>query len=252
MPRSTMTSLFNPKAAVALAACLCAALLAAVALPARVSPEPLFPGPSAGVAPYTVEQRQTYAPADGQPFLRAVKERRQSTNGTFVVAHTYYRPDGTIEAEEFGVGHVGVGSFRVDERRRVLEFVGGVSDADAPSTEAELSAEPDFERFEDVMGQRTVVTRAPKEPDAASYREVYRAPSLGFFELKAVTVTPNGTEVLEPARVDLGEPDLGRLNRVSHYPKSFAAFEERIRAAERKGEPEKAEALRRRLARARN
>lgn len=233
-------------------ACLVPALATAAALMARPAPAPLFPGlNSPPVAAYTIEQRQTIQPAGGgQSFLRAVKERQQRSDGTFAIQHTYYLPDGTVEAEETGVGHVAVGMFRFDRGRSVLEFLAGIGDE--PASDGDVRSDPGFQREEALMGQRALVLHYAKADGATSYRETYRAPDLNYFELKSVSVTPRGEDRLEPTRIDLGEPAPELFSRLARYPKSFARYEESLREAERRGDTERAAAMRRRLARARN
>lgn len=208
------------------------------------------PAQRAAFVPYTLVQRRTYAPAGGQPFLRAEMTRLQRSDGVFAVTHTYYRPDGSTEVTETGIGFAGVGVFRADERGGKLEFLAPLDEEGAAATEDELKADPAFVREDALLGQRVLVARQGDE-EAARYRESWRAPALRNFELKAVVASPRGTEVTEPVELRLGEPDDALPRRLAHLPRSFARFEERVSEAERRGKTELAERMRRRLERAR-
>lgn len=248
---------FSTKVKLALIVSSCAgALTVTVALAGRGAHEPPSspqPAQRIGIIPYTIKQRQTFYPSGGgRAFLRAVKERRQRSDGSFILIHTYYRPDGTVEKTETGLGYAGRGVYRVDEENRRLEFVAGLPNDPLPATEDEVRSDPGFIRADTVSGQPTLVTRHPREPEATKYKEVHRAPALQYFEIKTASASPRGEEVTEPVQLDLDEPEAGQFLRLAGYARSYASYEEKIRQAEERGEAERAEVLRRYLARARN
>ncbi|HEY0097928.1 MAG TPA: hypothetical protein VGB76_03140 [Pyrinomonadaceae bacterium] len=202
-------------------------------------------------AAYTLEQRQTFTPQGGEPFVNAKKERYQRSDGVFLLVHTYYRPDGSVITVETGLGYLGSGAYRVDEKNNLLEFV-AVQDSDAPTaTEEQLRADPGFEQEETLAGQRTLVARYSEKGAAANYRQVYRAPELQNLALKTVIVSPRGEEIIEPVRLDPGEPPATLFDKALRYRKSYARYEERIRQTEQKGDVERASMMRKHLARVR-
>ena len=204
------------------------------------------PKPPSG---FTMIQRQTFTPAEGgKPVLKADIQRYQKSDGSWVLMHTYYLPDGTFDKADKGFGQLGRGVFRVDENSKALSFLSPMA-ADQPIFSADAFTEhmrknTRFSREEMVLGYKTLVLHSPGEEGA--YDEIYYAPELQGMIIKNVFAYPFGVEVIEPTSIALGEPP-DSLFAKPDYPVDYRHFEKKIEATEKAGNREVAEQLRQQL-----
>lgn len=206
----------------------------------RARPQPAF----------TVTWTRTATSPDGQSRLRVSSTRHQRSDRTFKLVHTFYEKDGAAAGKQTYFGLMGLGYFRTDEASRTLIFTTPVGGDEPEDLEEYLRAQPEFDREEDVLGQRTIVWRTA-EAGGTGYVEEYRALALGGLLLKRVADTPRGREVFEPTEITLDEPASGLFAELSGYEVEYSYFERRIQEMGRRGNKEAAHAMRQELRRMR-
>ena len=88
--------------------------------------------------------------------------------------------------------------------RKTMDNGGSV---EATRSDEMLRHDAHFAREEDVMGYKTFVLRFPTKDDT-EYSETFLAPELQGLAIKLVFVSKAGIEVIEPIRIDVGDPEI--------------------------------------------
>lgn len=194
---------------------------------------------------FTMTSRQVHTPADGAPVLVADIERYQKSDGSWRLTTTYYNPDGTIRKVDNGFGQLGRGVFQVNEKARLLNLISPMSPQARIVSASDLRKDPNFVREDFVLGYETFVSRQPGEDGA--YAEVYRAPALQGMPIKMIFSSEEGTTVIEPTQIALGEPSEIVFTAMPDYQVNYEGFENKIRAIEESGKHETAKQMRQEL-----
>jgi hypothetical protein len=181
---------------------------------------------------FTVTWRRTATAPDGQTRLLQTTTRSQRADGTYRLVHTYAAQERAAARVEVSFGFTGLGLFRLDAERKLLEFTAPLVDDGAQDVPKVLREDPRFDREEDVQGQQTIVLRTPARR-GEGYTEDYRAPALGGLLLKRVEASERERRVLEPTQIELGEPDANLFAELNQYPVDYARYELSIAQAER-------------------
>jgi len=199
---------------------------------------------------YSVTWERTLTSPDGQTrWLLVITKRYQRADGALKIVHTFYDEKGTAAGENVYFGLAGLGFFRADDESRTLVFITPVAaDEEPEDVAAFLRSQPEFDREEEVRGQRTIVWRKAAEGGKGDTEE-YRAPALRGLILKQVVSSARGQEVFEPTEITLGEPAGELFAKLSSYQVDYAHFEGKIREMERDGNKETAHAMRQALSR---
>jgi hypothetical protein len=200
---------------------------------------------------YTITFERTLNAPDGQRRRVATTSRYQRADGALKLVHTFYSPDGSTSGGNTYFGLARLGYFRLDEAGRTLVFTTPVSaDEEPEDVEAFLRGQPQFDREEELHGQRTIVWRmADKETQELT--EEWRAPALGGLLLKRVVASPRGQDIFAPTEITLGDPSPGLFAELSSYAFDYSYFEGKIQEMERVGNKEVAHAMREALHRMR-
>lgn len=205
---------------------------------------------SAAVPGFTIVSKQTFIPrGQTQAQSQALIMRAQRNDGSFKLVTTYLQPDVTTASISSAFGYAGVGIFRLDEAHHQLIFFSPLELAPALSTEEALRQDHRFVREETVLGYHTLVLKE-QLGSTNSYQEQYYAPELQGVIIKSVTVSDEGTEVIEPTKIETTEPSPQEFLALYLYPINFHEYDEKIRVQESKGNKEMAQLMRRRLERA--
>jgi hypothetical protein len=177
--------------------------------------------------------------------------RYQKSDGSFKQITTYLNADGTAKKPNFLFGLLGRGVFEVSGDDKAMSFLSPMRAQIPPVSEAELrnTHSHDILRDETLLGYKTIVVRILG--DSSSYTELYHALDLQGLQIKTVEVSDAGTMVIEPTKIQLGEPAEGDLSMPS-LPISYDLFEDKIKTLEERGQSETAERLRQQLRKAKN
>ena len=181
---------------------------------------------------FTVTWRRTATAPDGQTRLLQTTTRSQRADGTYRLVHIYAAQERAAERVEVSFGFTGLGIFRLDAERKLLDFTAPLVDDGAQDVLKVLREDPRFDREEDVQGQQTIVLRTPARR-GEGYTEDYHAPALGGLLLKRVEASERERRVLEPTEIELGEPDAKLFTELTQYPVDYARYEQSIAQAER-------------------
>jgi hypothetical protein len=193
---------------------------------------------------FSITWARTVTSPDGQSQLLLTSKQDVRADGAFKLVHTFHDRDGVAASRsETYFGLMNLGTFRLDEVRHLLVFAAPILDEGVAEVEAYLREQPQYDREEDVFGQRTLVWRIPHE-DKRGYTEEYRAPALGGLLIKRVRQSPRGREVFEPTEIMLGEPSPTLFAEFSQYAVDYSDFERRVQQTERRGGKEAAKAMR--------
>lgn len=178
--------------------------------------------------------------------LHAIHVRYQRSNGAFKEVTTYYRDDGTVDREDVVFGIPGRGVFRVGQKNQALDYLSAMQAERPRLSEAALAKDPHLVRMDSVLGYKTYVLRFPKQ-NGAGYTEVYVAPALQGVPIKVVTVWDRGIEVIEPTKIQLGEPPESIFAETPDWPVKYDLLRQKIQAAEKAGYPDVAQQMRQQL-----
>jgi hypothetical protein len=181
---------------------------------------------------FTVTWRRTATAPDGQTRLLQTTTRSQRADGAYRLVHTYAAQERVVAREEVSFGFNGLGVFRLDAERKLLDFTAPLVDDGAQDVLKVLREDPRFDREEDVQGQQTIVLRTPASR-GEGYTEDYRAPALGGLLLKRVEASERERRVMEPTEIELGEPDARLFAELNQYPVDYTRYEQSIAQAER-------------------
>lgn len=182
----------------------------------RQTPHPAFT--------LTLTRTSTSVQTD-QPRLRVTTRRDQRSDGAFRLVHTFHAEDGSAVRTDTYFGVAGVGTFRVDERRRRLVFDTPMLDEQPANLADFLRSHPQFVREESVHGLNAFVWRRER---GEGFIEEYRALALGGLLVKRVEATAAGREIVEPTGVAMGEPSPALFAGFVQYAADYASFEQRI------------------------
>jgi hypothetical protein len=182
---------------------------------------------------FKMNSTQTFTPAGGNPRLSATIERFQKADGGYKLTNTYYNPDGSVQRTSSSFAQTGRGVFRVDENSKTLNYLSPKSERPA-ITEDSLRKNPQFIREEDVLGYKTFVARIPDDDGSAGYTELYQAIALQGLIIKMVAVSDVGTTVIEPIKIEVGEPDARIFENVPNYPVNYTEYEQKIQRPQSK------------------
>ncbi len=180
--------------------------------------------PSAPVG-FKMTSTQTYTPTGGKARVTATVERFQKADGTFKSVYTYYNPDGSVQRTNSSFGQAGRGVFRVDEKSKTSTFLSPMPAKKPIFTEDILRSDPNFVREEIVLGYKTFVSRLPDD-DSSDYTELYRAIDFQGLAIKMVDVSSGGTNVLEPTKIEIGEPD-AKIFEAPDYPINYEEYKQK-------------------------
>jgi len=173
-----MPSLLSKKPILILATLLLIVTAGAVWLHFNKKPQPLRTG-------FTMISKQVFIPNDStEKRLGAIQVRFQNAAGSWRQVHTFLNPNGTVLKAMDNGGYV--------ENTRSDEM---------------LRRDPHFAREEYVMGYKTFVLRWPKK-DQTEYSETFLSPELQNMAIKHVVVSRAGIEVIEPIRIEIGDPEI--------------------------------------------
>jgi hypothetical protein len=198
---------------------------------------------------FTIFSTLSFTPAgSSEARITGNRVRYQKSDGSFKQTTTYLNPDGTVKKTDVLFAQLGRGVFEVSGNEKVLSFLSPMRAQKPPMSEAELRGDHNHNivKEELVLGYRTLVARILDNGDSSSYTELYHALELQGFQIKTVNVSQAGTTVIEPTKIQVGEPaesDFGMPN----LPISYDRFEMKINAMEDSGQHETAEKLRQQL-----
>jgi hypothetical protein len=182
---------------------LCAglSLLATALIVAKV--KPLHQANGQG---FTLHMTFTDYPADGSaPIISANHVRYHKADGSWKWATTYR--NGRVDE---GYGQMGRGSFAVDEQKKRLNFLSGLSPRDV--SEEKLRNSPWFVGEETILGFKTFHSRMVSE-ESGEVLDTYICAALQGFPLKTVSISRNGAKnVHEVTEIILGEPSFNVPN----------------------------------------
>ncbi|HXF04564.1 MAG TPA: hypothetical protein VNM72_04020 [Blastocatellia bacterium] len=196
---------------------------------------------------FTLIATQTFTlTGNSKSSLRAIHVRYQRSNGAFKEVATYYRDDGTVDREDVVFGMPGRGVFRVGRENQVLDYLSAMQAKRPKLSEDALAKDPHLVRVDSVLGYKTYVLRFPKQ-NGVGYTEVYVAPALQGIPIKVVMVWDRGVEVIEPTKIQLGEPPESVFAETPDWPVKYDLLKQKIQAAEQAGHPDVAQELRQQL-----
>jgi len=198
---------------------------------------------------FTLTTSRTITGPDGRERQLSRQQRFQRSDGAFKVIQTDLRAEGTARAQTI-FGYLGLGTFRLDESRRRLVFIGPYQDDTPDNLEQFLREHPLFVRAESVLGLNTIVWRKGAA-DAADFSEEFRALGLGGEVIKRVKVSQRGRETVEPLTIEMAEPSASLFTELFTYAVDYTNFEQRIGETESRNSPEVADFMRASLERMR-
>lgn len=193
--------------------------------------------------PFTMVSRQTFltrSPAD-KGLLNAMKVRFQRSDGNWKEVTTYYKQDGAVLtiSKEFGITSRGV--FEVHDNTRTLLFLSPKRHSVHAMDEEEFRQSAEFRREDTVLGFNVLVQHMANA-DAES--ELAFAPALGGALLKVIDAGSAGFTVIEPLKIDLGEPSESEFADIPDYPFDYRFYEGQIKSEESRGHREVASRMR--------
>ncbi|HEY9405478.1 MAG TPA: hypothetical protein VIQ24_22700 [Pyrinomonadaceae bacterium] len=181
---------------------------------------------------FIISWERTETSAGGHSRLLHTTTRYQRSDGLYKLVQTYPAREGDAGRVVNYFGYLGLGLFRLDEKRQRLVFVVPQSYERSAVVESALRADPRFDREEDVRGQRALVMRTV-EADEAAYTEEFHAPALGGLLVRRVEHSPIRREVWEPSNIEFGEPAASLFADIDRYRPDYTHYEREIQKRQR-------------------
>jgi len=183
---------------------------------------------------------QRFVRADGKSIVQAEIKRFQRSDGSYSQFTTHYNEDGSVAGTARLLGIVGRGVFGVNEKDRQLIFQSAKRHAFHEINEEALRKDPGYIGEDTILGYRVLGQRSPDSSDV-----VYLAPSLGGIPLKLMSYYPDGSYmVIEPVKIELGEPTESEFGEVPAYPVDYNLYERQIADMDNQSQPELANEMR--------
>lgn len=196
---------------------LCAglSLLVTAFIVARVKPLSQASGQG-----FTLYMTITDYPADGSaPIIDANQVRYHRADGSWKFVTTYR--NGRVDV---GYGQMGRGVFAVDEQKKQLNFLSGLSPRDV--SEEKLRNSPWFVGEETILGFKTLHSRMVSE-ESGQVMDDYICPALQGFPLKTAVTSRNGAKnVHEVTQVIMGDPPRSACQIIRLTPNTSSRFME--------------------------